>query len=173
MLDIPQHRKSARLHLCVRLFTKLQAASLSLSAHWYIYSRPQTLKWDLFRKSVSQLISHVITLGSRDLVQIRWGPDVNRCSNLTIFKNIRLSSTKFKQMFTKIKTKGLWIWSKFMFVNQRNVILRSVYFRCWKFGSLASLLNTVMTVHFVTVKRFTNERIISGLFVFPIISPQQ
>ena len=56
-----------------------------------------------------------------------------------------------------------------MFVNLRNLIFSSVYFRRWKFGSLASLQHSALR----DSKKFTNESIISGLFVFRIISHQQ
>ena len=93
-------------------------------------------------------ITQVITLGSRDLVQIRWGPDVNCCLNLTIFKNIGPCCTKFKQNVTKIKLKEfgfdqylcLWIWetwflAPFIFVAENSAALQAYN-----------------TVHFVTVK---------------------
>ena len=94
--------------MCEIIYEAAGLINESIRALIYLLSSPN-FEMGPFRKSVSQLITQVITLGLRDLVQIRWGPDINRCSNLTIFKNIRPSSTKFKQIFTKKKTKGLWI----------------------------------------------------------------
>ena len=123
--------------MCEIIYEAAGLVTESVRALIYLLSSPN-FEMGPFRKSVSQLFTQVITPGLRDLVQIRWAPDVNRCSNLKIFKNIGPSSTKFKQIFTKIKLKvfgfdqnlclwirEMWFYAPFIFVAENSAALQA------------------------------------------------